>query len=415
MNPNNDYLSPNHSPQKLQTTGVKRVNNVPLLIAIGILTLFVVLIALVANKRANAQNRPAEIVTVKNLKKNTMSLASEVVGSHKTAVIPPQSEPIANNETAPLPIPEQLLPRKEKPLTLEVSEAEIERIRQEKTQEFEEAVKAKTSVMVDNSRLNNRETAKTVINSNEVAMTIDSSLAFKEQLALLQGRNAKPMPQTLGGEENEMRWHLNSTLQSPNSRYELRAGSVIPGVMVGGINSELPGPIIGQVRENVYDTATGKYLLIPQGTKILGVYSSDIGFGQDSVLIAWQRLVFPDGKALDIGSMPGADSAGYAGFREKINHHYVQIFGSALLMSGIIGGITYSQNTNQSNQLGYSQPTAGTVLSQALGQQLGEVSAQLILKNINRSPTAEISQGYRFNIIVVKDLPFKQPYTQFAY
>ncbi|AMQ28655.1 TPA: TrbI/VirB10 family protein [Legionella pneumophila] len=413
MNQNNDYLSPDNSPKKLQTTGVKRVNNVPIIIAIGILTLFVVLIALVANKRANAQNQPPEIVKVKNLKKNTMTLANDVVGNHKTAVIP-QSDAIADNETASLPIPEQP-PHKEEILTQEVSEAEIERIRQEKTQEFEEAVKAKTSVMVDNPRLNNQGNSKISMNSNEITMNIDPSSAFKEQLALLQGRQAKPMPQTLGGEENEMRWHLNSTLQNPNSRYELRAGSVIPGVMISGISSELPGQIIAQVSQNVYDTATGKYLLIPQGTKILGLYSSDVPFGQSSVLVAWQRLVFPDSKALDIGSMPGADSAGYAGFRDQVDHHYARIYGSALLMSGIIAGITYSQNTNQSNQFGYAQPTAGSVMSQALGQQLGEVTSQLVSKNLNISPTINVRPGYRFNIIVVKDLTFKQPYRQFAY
>ncbi|HAT8773700.1 TrbI/VirB10 family protein [Legionella pneumophila] len=414
MNQNNDYLSPDNSPQKLQTTGVKRVNNVPLMIAIGILTLFVVLIALVANKRANAQNQPPEIVKVKNSKKNTMSLANDVVGNHKSAVIPPESVTIANSDTTPLPIPEQL-PHKEDTLTQDVSEAEIERIRQEKTQEFEEAVKAKTSVMVDNPRLNNRDTAKTSMNSNEMALNIDPSLAFREQLVLLQGRQTKPMPQTLGGEENEMRWHLNSTLQSPNSRYELRAGSVIPGVMISGISSELPGQIIAQVSQNVYDTATGKYLLIPQGTKILGLYSSDVPFGQSSVLVAWQRLVFPDSKALDIGSMPGSDSAGYAGFRDQVDHHYGRTYGSALLMSGIIAGITYSQNTNQSNQFGYAQPTASSVMSQALGQQLGEVTSQLVSKNLNVSPTINVRPGYRFNIIVVKDLTFKQPYRQFAY
>ncbi|AOW51172.1 TrbI/VirB10 family protein [Legionella pneumophila] len=414
MNKNNDYLSPDNSPQKLQTTGVKRVNNVPIMIAIGILTLFIVLIAFVANKRANAQNQPPEVVKVKNPKKNTMSLANDVVENHKTAVIPPQSDTIANNEAGPLPIPEQL-PHQEDALTQEVSEAEIERIRQEKTQEFEEAVKAKTSVMVDNPRLNNRDTARTSMNSNEMTFNIDPSSAFKEQLVLLQGRQAKPMPQTLGGEENEMRWHLNSTLQNPNSRYELRAGSVIPGVMISGISSELPGQIIAQVSQNVYDTATGKYLLIPQGTKILGLYSSDVPFGQNSVLVAWQRLVFPDSKALDIGSMPGANSAGYGGFRDQVDHHYARIYGSALLMSGIIAGITYSQNTNQSNQLGYAQPTAGSVMSQALGQQLGEVTSQLVSKNLNVSPTINVRPGYRFNIIVVKDLTFKQPYRQFAY
>jgi len=415
MNKNNDFLSPDTSPQKLQTAGVKRVNNVPLIIAIGILTVFVVLIALVANKRANAQNQAPEIMKVKNLKKNTMSLAYEVVGNHKAAVIPAPNETILRQESV-LPITEeQSLPQKQDMGEARVSDTEIERIRQEKTQEFEEAVKAKTAIMVDNTRLNSREATKASMSDQGIAFN-DTSIAFKEQLLSLQGlHNTKPMPQTLGGEENEMRWHLNSRLENPNSRYELRAGGVIPGVMISGISSELPGQIIGQVSQNIYDTATGKYLLIPQGTKIIGIYSSDVSFGQNSVLVAWQRLVFPDGKALDIGSMPGADSAGFAGFRDEVDHHYARIYGSALVMSAIVAGVTYSQNSNQPNQLGYNQPTAGSVLSQALGQQLGEVTSQLVSKNLNVSPTINVRPGYRFNIIVVKDLTFKQPYRQFAY
>jgi len=415
MNKNNDFLSPDTSPQKLQTAGVKRVNNVPLIIAIGILTVFVVLIALVANKRANAQNQAPEIMKVKNLKKNTMSLAYEVVGNHKAAVIPAPNETILRQESV-LPITEeQSLPQKQDMGEPSVSDTEIERIRQEKTQEFEEAVKAKTAIMVDNTRLNSREATKASMSDQGIAFN-DTSIAFKEQLLSLQGlHNTKPMPQTLGGEENEMRWHLNSRLENPNSRYELRAGGVIPGVMISGISSELPGQIIGQVSQNIYDTATGKYLLIPQGTKIIGIYSSDVSFGQNSVLVAWQRLVFPDGKALDIGSMPGADSAGFAGFRDEVDHHYARIYGSALVMSAIVAGVTYSQNSNQPNQLGYNQPTAGSVLSQALGQQLGEVTSQLVSKNLNVSPTINVRPGYRFNIIVVKDLTFKQPYRQFAY
>ena len=247
-------------------------------------------------------------------------------------------------------------------------------------------------------------------------MDIDGASHFKAQLqALQQKQNARPVALNIGGEENEMRWHLNSRLENPNSRFELRAGSVIPGVMVSGITSELPGQIIGQVSQNVYDTPTGKHLLIPQGTKLIGVYSSDVSFGQNSVLVAWQRLVFPDGKALDIGSMPGSDSAGYAGYRDQVDHHYARIYGSALLMSGIVAGITYSQNINQPNQYGFSQPTAGSVLSQALGQQLGEVTSQLVSKNLNISPTINIRPGYRFNILVVKDLTFNRPYRQFAY
>jgi type IV secretion system protein VirB10 len=412
MNQNIDLLSPNSSPQKLKTTGVKRVNNLPLVIAIGVLTLFVVLIIFVAHKRANAQNQTPEVIKVTGQKKNNMNLANEVVGNHKTGVMP---EALIINHEPVLELPvEQNFLQKQDMESQNVSDTERERIRQEKTQAFEEAVKAKTSIMVDNPHLNIRENITTHRTNSVGTFDVDGGSSFKEPLQLLEGRqNARPMPQTLGGEENEMRWHLNSRLENPNSRYELRAGSVIPGVMVSGISSELPGQIIGQVSQNVYDTATGKYLLIPQGTKIFGLYSSEVNFGQSSVLVAWQRLTFPDGKALDIGSMPGADSAGYAGFRDQINNHYLRIYGSALLMSGIVGGISYSQNSNQTNQYGFSPPTVGSVISQALGQQLGEVTSQLVAKNLNGAPTLNIRPGYRFNIIVVKDLTFRKPYRQF--
>lgn len=411
MNPNNDYLSPKHSPKKLQPNGVRRVNNMPLVIALGILTLFILIIALVANKRANAQNQLPEIVSIKSHKINTMNLANEVVENHKTSVIPPHSENSAQNTPGTLLIPAPQITPKDEFMTSGRSDAELERIRQEKMQDFEEAVKAKTSIMVDNSRLQSRDSH----NNHEPILNSNNASSFREQLALLKVRSPRSVSENLGGEENEMRWHLNSTLQNPNSRYELRTGSVIPGVMISGISSELPGQIIAQVSQNIYDTATGNYLIIPQGTKIVGIYSSDANFGQNSVLVAWQRLIFPDGRALDIGSMPGADVAGYAGFRDRVDHHYARIYGSAILMSGIVAGITYSQNTNQSGEFGYAQPTAGSVLSQALGQQLGEVTSQLVSKNLNISPTIHVRPGYRFNIIVVKDLVFESSYRQFAY
>lgn len=416
MNQNIDLLSPNSSPQKLKTTGVKRVNNLPLVIAIGVLTLFVVLIVFVAHKRANVQNQTPEVIKVTGQKKNNMSLANEIVGNHKNGVMPASNETlIINHEPVfELPVDQNFLQKQEME-SQNASDSELEQIRQEKAQAFEEAVKAKTSIMADNPRLNSKESINTHRANSVATFDVDGGSSLKEQLQQFEGRqNARSMPQTLGGEENEMRWHLNSRLENPNSRYELRAGSVIPGVMISGISSELPGQIIGQVSQNVYDTATGKYLLIPQGTKIFGLYSSEVSFGQNSVLVAWQRLTFPDGKALDIGCMPGADSAGYAGFRDQVNNHYLRIYGSALLMSGIVGGISYSQNINQPNQYGYTQPTAGSVLSQALGQQLGEVTSQLVAKNLNVAPTINIRPGYRFNIIVVKDLTFRKPYRQFV-
>lgn len=210
------------------------------------------------------------------------------------------------------------------------------------------------------------------------------------------------------------RWKLDSQVEAPRSPFELRAGFVIPATLISGINSELPGQIMGQVSAHVYDTPTGKHLLIPQGSRLVGAYSSDVVYGQSRVLVAWQRIVFPDGKALDLGSMPGADSAGYAGFADQVNNHYLRIFGSALLMSGVVAGVTYTQQQNQ------QQTVTGTVsaqqtMSAALGQQLGQVAAQMISKNLSIAPTLEIRPGYRFNVVVVKDLTFSKPYASFDY
>ncbi|CAM4489395.1 MAG: hypothetical protein LEGION0403_FIIPPAGN_02877 [Legionella sp.] len=411
----NDLLSAEHSPKQLNAKGVKRVNNMPLIICLGVFTVFVLLIALVTVKRANAQNHASSLTAPREESgQNSMSMAHDVVGKRIAGIVPSAQGVIKTTETISLPVAvADNLDAPPRPYVEEqIPDAEIERIRQEKTQKFEEAVNAKTVIEIDKERL------FVTRKSNREELQSDTThvpTPFQEKLAAIRGRNKQQTAQTLGGRENELRWHLNSTLKNPNTPYELSAGSVIPGVMVSSIRSTLAGQIIGQVSQNVYDTATGKHLLIPQGTKVLGLYSSDVGYGQDTLLVAWQRLTFPDGRKLDIGSMPGTDSAGMTGFRDQVDAHYTRIFGSAFLMSGIVAGISYSQNQNQGNNGFNNQPTAGSVLSQALGQQLGEVTAQMIAKNLNVSPTLKIGTGYEFNIMVTKDLVFKKPYRVFDY
>nr|WP_311527744.1 TrbI/VirB10 family protein [uncultured Ralstonia sp.] len=204
------------------------------------------------------------------------------------------------------------------------------------------------------------------------------------------------------------RWALGSAVEPAYTPYLLRAGFVIPSMLITGINSDLPGQVSAQVAQHVYDTPTGKHLLIPQGSRLVGAYASDVAYGQSRVMVAWQRIVFPDGRALDIGEMPGADAMGNSGFGDRVNNHYLRIFGSALLLSGITAGITW----NQENRYGdtYSPPRAGDVLSQALGQQLGSVASEMVRKNMNIAPTLEIRPGYRFNVTVVRDIALPSPY-----
>ena len=204
-------------------------------------------------------------------------------------------------------------------------------------------------------------------------------------------------------------WTLNSRMELPVSPFTLQAGFVLPAMMISGINSDLPGQVMAQVSQNVYDSPTGKYLLIPQGTRLVGTYNSGIAYGQSRVLMAWQRLIFPDGRTLDIGAMPGADHAGYAGFHDKVNNHYIRLFSSAILLSGVIAAVDLSQDESRSDNSNSSQ-RASDALSEALGQTLGQVLAELFRKNLSIAPTLEIRPGYKFNVMVVRDMVFNEPY-----
>jgi type IV secretion system protein VirB10 len=194
---------------------------------------------------------------------------------------------------------------------------------------------------------------------------------------------------------------------------EIKTGAVIPSVMVTGINSDLPGNIIAQVSQNVWDTATGRQLLIPQGSKLFGVYDSRVVYGQERVLVAWNRVIFPDGSAFTLGAMPGNDMAGYAGYTDEVNNHYLRIFGSAVLMSLMTGGMAYTLDTMSPNTNTNSMNTAPSMqqeMASALAAQLGQTTMQLLQKNLSIKPTLEIRPGYQFNVIVTKDLVFQKPY-----
>lgn len=183
------------------------------------------------------------------------------------------------------------------------------------------------------------------------------------------------------------------------SPYELKAGSIIPAIMIGGLNSDLPGQIIGQVSENVYDSATGKHLLIPQGARLVGTYDNSVTNGQNRVLVAWNRIIFSDGASLNLDMMPASDQSGYAGFNDKVNNHYAKTFGSALLMSIFSAGVQVSQPQATNGQ----NINSGQTIAGAIGQQLGQSGSQVIGRNIRVQPTLQIRPGYRFNISVTKD------------
>jgi len=200
--------------------------------------------------------------------------------------------------------------------------------------------------------------------------------------------------------------YLDNALKGPASPFELKTGTVIPSILVSAINSDLPGEIIAQVSANVYDTATGKYLLIPQGTKLFGRYDSKVSYGQNRALVSWDRLIYPNAYTLELDGMRGHDMAGMSGFADRVNNHYVKIFGLALLTSALSAANQLSQ-PQQSNSL---VPSNGQVAAAAVGQQMSQLGEQIANRNMQVQPTIEIRKGYRLNVMVNRDIVFPGTY-----
>jgi type IV secretory pathway VirB10-like protein len=202
---------------------------------------------------------------------------------------------------------------------------------------------------------------------------------------------------------------LPAVVRGPMSPYEVKAGAIVPAVLLTGLNSDLPGQLIAQVRESVFDNETGQHLLVPQGARLICLYDHQVVYGQERVLVTWKRILFPDGASLSLkDGMPGTDAAGAAGFTDQVNHHLVRVFGNALLLSVISAGVQLSQIPDFGR--GFAGPTAGNVLGAAVGQQLGQTSGELIRRGIEVAPTLEIRPGYAFNVMVTQDLVVPGPY-----
>jgi type IV secretory pathway VirB10-like protein len=206
-------------------------------------------------------------------------------------------------------------------------------------------------------------------------------------------------------EESE---YLGREREPARGRYEVKAGWLIPAVLEQQLNSDLPGLIRALVRENVYDTVTGKDVLIPAGSTLVGIYNSHVGYGQKALQAVWRRVIFPDGSSLSLGGFEGDDSEGAAGFRDQVDNHWGRIFSGALLTSLFAAGIEISQGQNSSV---LTQPSYGQQIGQAVGQQVGQVGVEVTRRNLNIQPTIIVRPGYRFFVRVEKDLLFSVPYS----
>lgn len=218
----------------------------------------------------------------------------------------------------------------------------------------------------------------------------------------LQGRKQDFLS---GGTDSRI--YSTATLQVPKSPYQLMAGTVIPAALVTGINSDLPGQIIATVTENVYDTVTGRFLLVPQGSRLLGQYDSQVAYGQRRVLLVWTRLLRPDGSSIVLERLPGVDPSGYAGVEDGVNWHWGRIFAGAAL-STLLG-------VNAELVTANTAANSGSIViatRQSAQDTVNQVGQQITRKNLDLQPTLTARPGLPLRVIVNKDIilaPYATP------
>ncbi len=188
-------------------------------------------------------------------------------------------------------------------------------------------------------------------------------------------------------------------VSQPLSPYEVKAGAVIPTTLITAINSDLPGEVVAQVRENVYDTVTGAYLLIPQGSRLLARYDSAVTYGQERVLLCWQRLIRPDGSSISLECAPGVDLSGQAGFSDEVDNHWGKLI-TGVVLSSMLAAVTQAAAGSVE---GYRPNLAQSFAAGAAGD-LASAGQQITRKNIGLQPTVKIRPGYSVNVLVNKDL-----------
>jgi type IV secretory pathway VirB10-like protein len=179
------------------------------------------------------------------------------------------------------------------------------------------------------------------------------------------------------------------------------AGSIIPAALITGLRSDLPGEITAQVTQDVFDTPTGKILLVPQGTKLVGQYDAQITFGQSRALLVWNRLILPNGKSIILERQPGTDTEGYAGLEDEVDNHWGMLFEAAILSTVLSVGSEAGTSDSENN--------LAQAIRQGASQSFNQTGEQIVGRSLNVQPTITIRPGFPVNVLVTHDLVL-EPY-----
>jgi len=260
------------------------------------------------------------------------------------------------------------------------------------------AVNARASVSAETMRMMNSPwgVAGTSSNSGNLPAALAAGSPIGQDPAVVaQARNRAFMKEAADN------GYLPELLKAQMGEFELTAGSVIPAVMLSGINSDLPGTIVAQTRQTVYATNEPDSVVIPQGSRLIGRYSADVAYGQSRVLAAWDELIFPNGSRISLRGMSAADGQGQSGIKDQVDNHFWKTWSSALLVSFL--GVAAQQSQPQ-NQGAFNTPSGSAQASAAAMNSLSDVSSKILQKNLNISSTLQIRPGMAFNVMVNRSI-----------
>lgn len=195
---------------------------------------------------------------------------------------------------------------------------------------------------------------------------------------------------------------LDARLSPPRSRYELQAGHVIPAALVTALNSDLPGRVIAQVTAPVFDSVTGDHLLIPQGSRLIGTYQSGARYGDNRILLAWNRLILPNGWSINLQNMEASDPAGASGLTDRTDNHLDRL-AAAIALSSII---TVAANEVEDNESNGIMPSLGD----AAAQQAAQTGSRIVDRDLSVRPTLRVRAGAPVRVLVARDIQLR-PYT----
>lgn len=257
--------------------------------------------------------------------------------------------------------------------------------------EAQERDAARTStVFMGGSRVGTPAPAPVVIASGSAAA--DPSGQVGAQPGATSDQGAK---RAFLARESSQRTVSVERLAAPTSPNIVQAGSIIPAALIAGIRSDLPGQITAQVTQNVYDSPTGRILLIPQGARLIGEYDSEVAAGQTRVLLAWDRLILPDGRSIILDRQPGADAGGYAGLQGRVDQHWGNLLKAAAISTLLGVGA----------ELGADGDDALTrALRRGSQDTINQSGQQIVRRQLDQKPTLTIRSGYPLRVVLTRDL-----------